>query len=183
MFVVASAVPHGNDYFRSQCLSLFSSCVLIRVFLVYWQLVFFYFFLIFCFMFSLFFLSLWSFCECDVISYVLILFRFGSGVLVLARVVLFNHNFFPFFLFLRYISLGEGFFYHLFMSFLRVYGSKPCFFLIFGWGYYPERFQAILYSLFRTLLASLPLLIGISFHYGVLHCYNELLQNELFPTW
>ena len=119
MFVVASAVPHGNDYFRSQCSSLFSSCVLIRVFLVYWQLVFFLFFLNFLFyVFLVFVLSLWSFCECDVISYVLILFRFGSGVLVLARVVLFNHNFFPFFFYFYVIfHLGRD----LFTTFLCLF--------------------------------------------------------------
>lgn len=37
----------------------------------------------------------------------------------------------------------------------------PTLFLILGWGYQPERLQAGLYLLFYTLLASLPLLIGI----------------------
>jgi NADH-ubiquinone oxidoreductase chain 4 len=35
----------------------------------------------------------------------------------------------------------------------------PTIFLIFGWGYQPERLQAGLYLLFYTLFASLPLLI------------------------
>ena len=37
----------------------------------------------------------------------------------------------------------------------------PIFLLIIGWGYQPERVQASLYLLFYTLLASLPLLLGL----------------------
>nr|YP_009255719.1 NADH dehydrogenase subunit 4 [Humbertiella nada]AND97179.1 NADH dehydrogenase subunit 4 [Humbertiella nada] len=41
----------------------------------------------------------------------------------------------------------------------------PTLFLIFGWGYQPERLQAGIYLLFYTLLASLPLLMGILYIY------------------
>jgi len=44
----------------------------------------------------------------------------------------------------------------------------PTLFLILGWGYQPERFQAGIYLLFYTLLASLPLLVGILFVYNSL---------------
>ena len=37
-----------------------------------------------------------------------------------------------------------------------------------GWGYQPERVQAGIYLLFYTLLASLPLLVGILFIYNSL---------------
>jgi NADH-ubiquinone oxidoreductase chain 4 len=37
----------------------------------------------------------------------------------------------------------------------------PTVFLILGWGYQPERLQAGIYLLFYTLLASLPILVGI----------------------
>jgi NADH-ubiquinone oxidoreductase chain 4 len=37
----------------------------------------------------------------------------------------------------------------------------PTLLLILGWGYQPERLQAGIYLLFYTLLASLPLLVGI----------------------
>jgi len=40
--------------------------------------------------------------------------------------------------------------------------------LILGWGYQPERVQAGIYLLFYTLLASLPLLVGILFIYNSL---------------
>nr|YP_009648739.1 NADH dehydrogenase subunit 4 [Panstrongylus rufotuberculatus]QDB64202.1 NADH dehydrogenase subunit 4 [Panstrongylus rufotuberculatus] len=39
----------------------------------------------------------------------------------------------------------------------------PTLFLIFGWGYQPERLSAGFYLLFYTLFASLPLLLGIFF--------------------
>ena len=39
---------------------------------------------------------------------------------------------------------------------------------ILGWGYQPERVQAGIYLLFYTLLASLPLLVGILFIYNSL---------------
>nr|YP_009643384.1 NADH dehydrogenase subunit 4 [Pyrrhopeplus posthumus]APO08801.1 NADH dehydrogenase subunit 4 [Pyrrhopeplus posthumus] len=41
----------------------------------------------------------------------------------------------------------------------------PVLFLIFGWGYQPERLVAGLYLLFYTLFASLPLLLSIFFIY------------------
>jgi NADH-ubiquinone oxidoreductase chain 4 len=49
----------------------------------------------------------------------------------------------------------------------------PTLFLILGWGYQPERLQAGIYLLFYTLLASLPLLIGI------FYIFNNLLSLEI----
>nr|QWK45267.1 NADH dehydrogenase subunit 4 [Phyllothelys breve] len=45
----------------------------------------------------------------------------------------------------------------------------PTLFLIFGWGYQPERLQAGVYLLFYTLFASLPLLLGIVYLYSDLN--------------
>nr|YP_010222571.1 NADH dehydrogenase subunit 4 [Hippotiscus dorsalis]UCC46021.1 NADH dehydrogenase subunit 4 [Hippotiscus dorsalis] len=42
----------------------------------------------------------------------------------------------------------------------------PTLFLIFGWGYQPERISAGYYLIFYTLFASLPLLLGIFYLYG-----------------
>nr|QXU76337.1 NADH dehydrogenase subunit 4 [Choroterpes yixingensis] len=51
---------------------------------------------------------------------------------------------------------------NLFMFYLFFESSLiPTLFLVLGWGYQPERVQAGMYLLFYTLLASLPLLIGI----------------------
>nr|AWN56379.1 NADH dehydrogenase subunit 4 [Scaptocoris castanea] len=41
----------------------------------------------------------------------------------------------------------------------------PTLFLIFGWGYQPERLSAGYYLLFYTLFASLPMLLGIFYLY------------------
>nr|YP_009422178.1 NADH dehydrogenase subunit 4 [Reduvius tenebrosus]AGO28019.1 NADH dehydrogenase subunit 4 [Reduvius tenebrosus] len=51
---------------------------------------------------------------------------------------------------------------NLFLFYLFFESSLiPTLFLIFGWGYQPERLSAGLYLLFYTLFASLPLLLGI----------------------
>nr|YP_002265596.1 NADH dehydrogenase subunit 4 [Tetraphalerus bruchi]ACF35129.1 NADH dehydrogenase subunit 4 [Tetraphalerus bruchi] len=64
------------------------------------------------------------------------------------------------FLFLTFCSLN------LFLFYLFFEGSLiPTLMLIVGWGYQPERLQAGVYLLFYTLLASLPLLVGIFFYY------------------
>lgn len=48
----------------------------------------------------------------------------------------------------------------------------PTMFLILGWGYQPERLQAGVYLLFYTLLASLPLLVGIFYINDLLMCID-----------
>nr|QKY63918.1 NADH dehydrogenase subunit 4 [Triatoma vitticeps] len=51
---------------------------------------------------------------------------------------------------------------NLFLFYLFFESSLiPTLFLIFGWGYQPERLSAGFYLLFYTLFASLPLLLGI----------------------
>ena len=59
--------------------------------------------------------------------------------------------------------------------------------LILGWGYQPECVQAGIYLLFYTLLASLPLLVGILFVYNYLYslclfllCGSDFLSGGLF---
>lgn len=59
-------------------------------------------------------------------------------------------------LILTFCSLNIFLFYISFESSLI-----PTLFLIFGWGYQPERISAGYYLLFYTLFASLPLLLGI----------------------
>jgi NADH-ubiquinone oxidoreductase chain 4 len=112
---------------------------------------------------------------CDLISYGLVLLRLWICVLIiLARESVFRSGYFPgFFVFViialtimlyctfRRISL---------LSFYIFFESRliPTLFLILGWGYQPERVQAGIYLLFYTLLASLPLLVGILFIYNSL---------------
>jgi NADH-ubiquinone oxidoreductase chain 4 len=112
---------------------------------------------------------------CDLISYGLIFLSLWICVLiVLARESIFRLNYFSgFFLFVvliltiilyctfRRISL---------LSFYIFFERRliPTLFLILGWGYQPERVQAGIYLLFYTLLASLPLLVGILYIYSSL---------------
>jgi NADH-ubiquinone oxidoreductase chain 4 len=55
-------------------------------------------------------------------------------------------------------------------SFYLFFESRliPTVFLILGWGYQPELLQAGIYLLFYTLLASLPMLVGIFYVYDFL---------------
>nr|YP_010397468.1 NADH dehydrogenase subunit 4 [Sinomantis denticulata]UQJ77601.1 NADH dehydrogenase subunit 4 [Sinomantis denticulata] len=55
----------------------------------------------------------------------------------------------------------------------------PTLFLIFGWGYQPERLQAGIYLLFYTLFASLPLLLGVLFLYNNL---NYLVFSLMYKS-
>uniref|UniRef100_UPI00300127A9 NADH dehydrogenase subunit 4 n=1 Tax=Anaxarcha sinensis TaxID=2033272 RepID=UPI00300127A9 len=56
----------------------------------------------------------------------------------------------------------------------------PTLFLIFGWGYQPERLQAGFYLLFYTLFASLPLLLGIMYLYNNMNylVYSLFYMND-----
>nr|QKY63866.1 NADH dehydrogenase subunit 4 [Triatoma picturata] len=57
--------------------------------------------------------------------------------------------------------------FNLFLFYLFFESSLiPTLFLIFGWGYQPERLSAGFYLLFYTLFASLPLLLGIFYIMG-----------------
>nr|QAX91228.1 NADH dehydrogenase subunit 4 [Parrhinotermes microdentiformis] len=116
--------------------------------------------------------SLGSFLGCDVISYGLILLSFWICVLMIlasesvSRSGYFSGFFLSFVVFLM-ITLYLAFSSINLLSFYVFFESSliPTLFLILGWGYQPERVQAGVYLLFYTLLASLPLLVGILFVY------------------
>nr|YP_010987444.1 NADH dehydrogenase subunit 4 [Macrotermes herus]WON65876.1 NADH dehydrogenase subunit 4 [Macrotermes herus] len=151
------------------------------------SLLFFVFFLMF-FSFPYFFCwgNLGYFFGCDLISYGLILLSLWICVLmILASESVFRFFYFPgFFLFvviflsvMLYCTFGSV----SLLSFYVFFESSliPTLFLILGWGYQPERVQAGIYLLFYTLLASLPLLVGILFVYSNLCslCFFLLLGN------
>nr|YP_009176710.1 NADH dehydrogenase subunit 4 [Anopheles maculatus]ALJ02426.1 NADH dehydrogenase subunit 4 [Anopheles maculatus] len=114
----------------------------------------------------------------DMISYGLILLSFWiCGLMLMAseKVYFFNNHkslfifmilFLLFMLVLTFSSMSMFMFYLFFEASLI-----PTLFLILGWGYQPERLQAGIYLLFYTLLASLPLLIGIFY---ILNFMNTL---------
>nr|UQJ75113.1 NADH dehydrogenase subunit 4 [Neotermes sp.] len=121
---------------------------------------------------------------CDCISYGLILLSFWICVLmVMASESVLRSSYysglFLFFvvvlvimLFCTFGSVGLFSFYLFFESSLI-----PTVFIILGWGYQPERLQAGIYLLFYTLLASLPMLVGIFYVYGV------LFSTSFFLLW
>nr|YP_010710906.1 NADH dehydrogenase subunit 4 [Ochlerotatus scapularis]WDA91133.1 NADH dehydrogenase subunit 4 [Ochlerotatus scapularis] len=106
----------------------------------------------------------------DMISYGLILLSFWiCGLMLMASesVVRFNNHINLFLFMIIFLLLMLVFTFSsmsMFMFYLFFESSLiPTLFLILGWGYQPERLQAGIYLLFYTLLASLPLLIGIFF--------------------
>nr|YP_054491.1 NADH dehydrogenase subunit 4 [Periplaneta fuliginosa]BAD32637.1 NADH dehydrogenase subunit 4 [Periplaneta fuliginosa] len=124
----------------------------------------------------------------DLISFGLILLSMWICVLmVMASESIFRHNYYhSFFLFIvilllimlycTFSSLSMFSFYLFFEGSLI-----PTLFLILGWGYQPERLQAGIYLLFYTLLASLPLLVGVFYIYNSLGMlYIPLLMNDFF---
>nr|URX53236.1 NADH dehydrogenase subunit 4 [Neotermes nr. kartaboensis] len=121
---------------------------------------------------------------CDCVSYGLILLSFWiCALMIMASESIFRSlyhpGFFLFFvvvlvvmLFCTFGSVGLFSFYFFFES-----SIIPTMFIILGWGYQPERLQAGIYLLFYTLLASLPMLVGIFYVYGV------LCSTSLFLLW
>nr|AVE15439.1 NADH dehydrogenase subunit 4 [Hierodula membranacea] len=113
----------------------------------------------------------------DYLSYGLVLLSFWICVLMITasysviRYKFYNNLFLfmilllLFMLYCTFCSLNVISFYFFFEGSLI-----PTLFLIFGWGYQPERLQAGVYLLFYTLFASLPLLLGIMYIYNNMNC-------------
>nr|YP_010242183.1 NADH dehydrogenase subunit 4 [Haematopota vexativa]QTI83222.1 NADH dehydrogenase subunit 4 [Haematopota vexativa] len=134
---------------------------------------------------SNYFLNLSYFMGCDMISYGLILLSFWICSLMLlasesvekygnyVNFFVVNVLFLLLFLYLTFSSMGLFQFYLFFESSLI-----PTLFLIMGWGYQPERLQAGVYLLFYTLLASLPMLVGIFYLYSDCNTMNFYLLSN-----
>nr|UZH35969.1 NADH dehydrogenase subunit 4 [Xizicus fascipes] len=129
----------------------------------------------------------------DILSYGLILLSFWICSLMITaseRTYYYKYfnSFFLFFVIFLLLMLCCTFSsMSLFSFYLFFEGSLiPTLFLILGWGYQPERLQAGVYLLFYTLLASLPLLVGLfniyGFHGGLYMGYlnNLSLSSVLF---
>nr|YP_010728445.1 NADH dehydrogenase subunit 4 [Sergentia baueri]WEF49673.1 NADH dehydrogenase subunit 4 [Sergentia baueri] len=152
---------------------------------MFWMVQNMFFFCFFLFVFMNFNLNMFNmelFLGIDLLSFGLILLSIWICALMIMSsggVYFFklNFNYFLFnilllllLLMLTFMSLNLFMFYIFFESSLI-----PTLFLIFGWGYQPERLQAGLYLLFYTLFASLPLLMGLFY---ILNNYFSL--NFLF---
>lgn len=112
------------------------------------------------------------FMGCDVISFGLIILSFWiCALIIIARQSVlktnFNKHIFIFIILILIVMLYLTFSrINLFLFYLFFESSLiPTLLLIIGWGYQPERLQAGVYLLFYTLLASLPLLVGIFYIY------------------
>nr|UOU84988.1 NADH dehydrogenase subunit 4 [Chrysopilus cristatus] len=138
--------------------------------------------------FSNYWINMSYFLGCDMISYGMVLLSLWiCSLMLLASESVYKYNnyvnffilnvmFLLLFLFLTFSSMSLFMFYLFFESSLI-----PTLFLVLGWGYQPERLQAGVYLLFYTLLASLPLLVGIFYLYnGVGSMSFYLLMNNLF---
>nr|YP_009745914.1 NADH dehydrogenase subunit 4 [Sciara ruficauda]QIH95759.1 NADH dehydrogenase subunit 4 [Sciara ruficauda] len=126
---------------------------------------------------------------CDIISYGMILLSVWicSLMLMASEKLNYYNNYSHFFLFLILILLILLFMTFSSMNLLMFYlffesSLIPTLFLILGWGYQPERIQAGIYLLFYTLLASLPMLLGIFFIYykNLTMVFNLLNMNYCY---
>ena len=120
----------------------------------------------------------------DLLSYGLILLRFWICSLILIaseninRVNNYKYLFLFIIIFLLLILIFSFSSIRIFIFYLFFERSLiPTLFLILGWGYQPERLQAGIYLLFYTLLASLPLLIGIFYIKNDSFTINFILLN------
>nr|YP_009677010.1 NADH dehydrogenase subunit 4 [Dorcus hansi]QDH81670.1 NADH dehydrogenase subunit 4 [Dorcus hansi] len=110
----------------------------------------------------------------DLLSYIMILLSFWiCSLMVMASEGIFKSNYFTSLylvtlllllisLFCTFASMNLFVFY-LFFEFSLI----PTLVLIVGWGYQPERIQAGVYLLFYTLVASLPMMVGIFYYYSL----------------
>nr|AVE15680.1 NADH dehydrogenase subunit 4 [Hierodula chinensis] len=106
-------------------------------------------------------LSFWICVLMITASYSVIRYKFYNNLFLFMILMLL------FMLYCTFCSLNVISFYFFFEGTLI-----PTLFLIFGWGYQPERLQAGIYLLFYTLFASLPLLLGIMYLYSNLNCLD-----------
>lgn len=155
----------------------------------FWTVQNFLFFISFLFILNNFYRNYWInisyFLGSDILSYGLILLRFWICVLmIIAREGIYRlNNYINFFIFvilflliMLYLTFRTSNLFLFYMFFER--RLIPTLFLILGWGYQPERLQAGIYLLFYTLLASLPLLIGIFYLKNYTNTINLFLLND-----
>lgn len=123
----------------------------------------------------------------DSVNYWLILLTLWILFLIIISINLIkfnfnNYNLFLFILFFLIIFLIFSFLSYNYLFFYIFFEISliPTLYLILGWGYQPERIIAGLYLLFYTLIASLPLLIGIFYLNFFLKSFNMFNFNFIF---
>nr|URX53249.1 NADH dehydrogenase subunit 4 [Cryptotermes sp. 2 AB-2022a] len=123
---------------------------------------------------------------CDYLSYGLILLSFWICVLMIMASESVLRSYYHPSLFLFFVVILVVFLFCTFgslslFSFYLFFESSliPTVFIILGWGYQPERLQAGVYLLFYTLLASLPMLVGIFYIFSSLCSVSFFLLGGL----
>nr|YP_010758079.1 NADH dehydrogenase subunit 4 [Kisaura adamickai]WEU80084.1 NADH dehydrogenase subunit 4 [Kisaura adamickai] len=113
-------------------------------------------------------LSIWICCLMIMASYNIFLKNYFY------KFYLFNNLFLLLMLLLTFLSMNLFMFYLFFESSLL-----PTLILVIGWGYQSERIQAGMYLMFYTLIASLPMLIGIFYIYSMKSMMIFYMMNNL----
>nr|AEP27543.1 NADH dehydrogenase subunit 4 [Hypera postica] len=159
----------------------------------FWYILFIFFILSFLFLLnfncSFLFINLSYGLSLDLLSYVMILLSFWiCSLMILSSQKVYKFNYYKnlfllmilllmFSLFLTFSSLNLFIFYLFFeMSLI------PTFLLIMGWGYQPERLSAGVYLLFYTLLASLPMMVGVFYLYKKFNSLEFWFMNFTFDS-
>nr|YP_010728471.1 NADH dehydrogenase subunit 4 [Synendotendipes impar]WEF49712.1 NADH dehydrogenase subunit 4 [Synendotendipes impar] len=160
-------------------------CFMKNMFWTVQNMFFFIFFMFFLLNFNFHMFQMQYFFGVDLLSFGLILLSIWiCALMVMSSSSIYflkvNMNYFLFnilllllLLMLTFMSLNLFMFYVFFESSLI-----PTLFLIFGWGYQPERLQAGLYLLFYTLFASLPLLMALFYIFSNFNSLNFLFFKE-----
>jgi NADH-ubiquinone oxidoreductase chain 4 len=120
----------------------------------------------------------------DILSYSLVILRGWIVILIIlaSGQILFYNNYSKYFLLINIfllIALISAFStINIIIFYIRFEISLiPTLLLILGWGYQPERLQAGIYIIIYTLIASLPLLIGI------FYIYYSLKSSNIWILW
>nr|AIS38211.1 NADH dehydrogenase subunit 4 [Teslasena femoralis] len=140
--------------------------------LVYFIYLLGFFMFIFLFSYGSFFMNIGYFFFCDYISYFMILLSIWiCSLMVLASEKVYKESYFGdlFLLVIGFLMISllltfaslNVFIFYLFFEVSLIFTLM----LILGWGYQPERIQAGMYMFFYTLLASLPMMVGIFYIY------------------
>nr|QZL38245.1 NADH dehydrogenase subunit 4 [Metopina sagittata] len=157
----------------------------------YWMVQNLIFLLSFIFIFLNYYNNYWMnlsyFLGCDLFSYGMILLSLWiCGLMMMASnsvVNLNNHKalfMINVLMLLIFLILSFGT-YNMFLFYVFFESSLiPTLLLILGWGYQPERLQAGIYLLFYTLLASLPLLVGIFYLNSKFKTLNFFMLFEVY---
>uniref|UniRef100_A0AAU7GJT1 NADH-ubiquinone oxidoreductase chain 4 n=1 Tax=Cardipennis shaowuensis TaxID=342701 RepID=A0AAU7GJT1_9CUCU len=151
----------------------------------YWSIQFMFLFMSFMFMFKLtcstFSYYLSYFLSIDLLSFIFIMLSFWVCMLmIMASENLYKKNYYwEMFLFLLMILMVSLFLTFSSMNFFIFYlffeiSVIPTLFLVVGWGNQPDRLFAGIYLLFYTLLASLPMMVGI------FYIYNSLFSLDFY---